>query len=167
MSNVIAKGISSKLSDSEEQTIRDNLGLGSNIVTKTDNQALHDTDALRISGSTLYLYKGDGGNESVTLPSSAPTAAQVGAATAGLAVGSVGSYALLACESLAVRNQGSILAGSSLSYANAYTYGASQSGRSNNVPSGTWRLMGQVGRFNNTGTASVHNVMVSVWLRIS
>lgn len=78
MSNVIAKGISSKLSDSEKQTIRDNLGLGSNIVTKTDNQALHDTDALRISGSTLYLYKGDGGNESVSLPISDPTTTQIG-----------------------------------------------------------------------------------------
>jgi hypothetical protein len=44
---------------------------GSGIVTKNDNQALHDTDALRLSGTTVYLYKGNGTNESVTLPSAA------------------------------------------------------------------------------------------------
>lgn len=50
---------------------------GSGIVTKNDNQALHDTDALRISGSTLYLYKGDGGSESVTVTSPVPSLQQV------------------------------------------------------------------------------------------
>jgi hypothetical protein len=46
---------------------------GSGIVTKNDNQALHDTDALRLSGTTLYIYKGNGTSESVALPSSVPT----------------------------------------------------------------------------------------------
>ena len=141
---------------------------GSEIVTKGDNQALHDTDALRISGSTLYLYKGDGGNESVALPSSAPTTTQVGSATAGLAVGSIGSYALLACEANAIRGPGSTVAGSSLSYANTWNYEpASNSGRSNYTASGTWRLMGQVGTINDTHTNTGDALMVSVWLRIS
>lgn len=37
-------------------------------VTTTSAQSLHSTDALRISGSTVYLYKGDGTSENVTIP---------------------------------------------------------------------------------------------------
>jgi len=40
-----------------------------NYVAKTSSQALHSTDALRLSGSTLYLYKGNGGYESANLSS--------------------------------------------------------------------------------------------------
>ena len=38
-------------------------------VAKTSVQALHATDALRISGQTVYLYKGDGTSENVVIPS--------------------------------------------------------------------------------------------------
>ncbi len=41
----------------------------SNAVTTSSANALN-SDALRISGSTLYLYKGDGSNESIALPAS-------------------------------------------------------------------------------------------------
>ena len=39
-------------------------------VTEKDSQALHSTDALRLVGDTLSLYKGDGSSESVTIPAS-------------------------------------------------------------------------------------------------
>ena len=42
--------------------------LPASVVHDTEKEALHGTDALRISGHTIYLYKGDGTNESVTVP---------------------------------------------------------------------------------------------------
>ena len=41
--------------------------LGSYVSTNS-SQALHSTDALRISGNTLYLYKGNGTEENISLP---------------------------------------------------------------------------------------------------
>ena len=46
-------------------------------VTKTGIQALHPTDALRISGTTLSLYKGDGSNENVIIPLGSYVVAEV------------------------------------------------------------------------------------------
>ena len=43
--------------------------------------ALHSTDALGISGNTLYLYKGNGANESVTLPVQTSVTGNAGTAT--------------------------------------------------------------------------------------
>lgn len=40
----------------------------SGITTNTSAQALHATDALRIAGSTLYLYKGNGTQENIAIP---------------------------------------------------------------------------------------------------
>ena len=46
--------------------------LSGNASTATDltntKKQLHATDALRLSGTTIYLYKGDGTNESIALP---------------------------------------------------------------------------------------------------
>lgn len=39
-------------------------------VSTTHAQALHATDALRISGNTIYLYKGNGTQENISIPSS-------------------------------------------------------------------------------------------------
>lgn len=78
--------------------------------------------------------------------------AWVGLRTAGLAVGSVGSYAFCAAgaQTLAA---GSTTAGSNLRYSNA-------GGSNGAAPSGTWRLMGQLFTTSaETGT--------SLWLRIS
>ena len=41
--------------------------LESHFVDKAGAQALHPTDALRVSGDTVYLYKGDGNREAVTI----------------------------------------------------------------------------------------------------
>ncbi len=43
------------------------IDLESHFVDKAGAQALHPTDALRVSGDTVYLYKGDGTHEEVTI----------------------------------------------------------------------------------------------------
>jgi hypothetical protein len=43
-------------------------GIPASVVHDTEKGALHATDALRISGNTVSLYKGDGTSESVTVP---------------------------------------------------------------------------------------------------
>ena len=97
----------------------------------------------------------------------APTTAQVLSANAGLTYGDVGTYALLANESgTSQLAPGSTLAGSSLSAANTYASGTN-SGRSDYVPSGTWRLCGQNGYYNNTATATAADLRISLWVRIS
>jgi hypothetical protein len=105
---------------------------------------------------TATDFVGDG--SALTGISTTPTTAQVGTATAGLALGAVGSYALLAVTPAAdnvIRNPGSTLAGSSLDYANANRAGSTS-------PAGTWRLMGHI---NSAGT--YFSINTSVWLRIS
>ena len=85
----------------------------------------------------------------------APTSAQVGSATSDLAVGALGTYAMLQQQTLSTsRSPGATLAGSSLRY-------AAINGGSATAPSGTWMLVGQIG---NTSIAANNT---SVWLRIS
>ncbi len=93
------------------------------------------------------------------------TSGQVGAATAGLGAGAVGSYALLNSLSVATRSSGATEAGSNLRYANTYAV-SSTVGYSTETPSGTWRLMGNTGNYDGT-LISTSNVQASVWLRIS
>jgi hypothetical protein len=93
------------------------------------------------------------------------SSAGVGTATAGLAAGSVGSYALLNSLSVATRNSGATVAGSNLRFANTYASGPNV-GYSTETPSGTWQLMGNTGNYDGTLT-STFNVQASVWLRIS
>ena len=45
-----------------------NYSLPSSVVHESEKGALHATDALRLSGHTVSLYKGDGTSESVTIP---------------------------------------------------------------------------------------------------
>ncbi len=49
-------------------TSANNYSLPASVVHDTEVGALHATDALRISGHTLSLYKGNGTSESVTIP---------------------------------------------------------------------------------------------------
>lgn len=119
------------------------------------------------SGITMASGKGLSGDGSSLTNLPAPTTAQVLSANAGLTYGDVGTYALLANESgTSQLTPGSTLAGSSLSAANTYASGTS-SGRSNYVPSGTWRLCGQTGYYNDTSTATAADLRISLWVRIS
>jgi len=74
---------------------------------------------------------GDHGSAGYLTSAPAPTTAQVGSATAGLALGAVGSYAFLKPATSA----GSTVAGSSLYYSDSNENAGSN-------PSGTWRCMG-------------------------
>jgi hypothetical protein len=102
--------------------------------------------------ATSFVGNGSG---LTNLPSSAPTTAQVGAATAGLADGAVGSYAALTSNENVERFAGHTRAGSGLRYV---AFNGSNSGTS---PSGTWRLMGY------SVAGSFGEQAGSVWLRIS
>ena len=86
-----------------------------------------------------------------------PPATDVAAAIAALAVGSVGSYALLRVNTSndnTTRVAGSTVAGSALVYSN------SESNLSSGVPSGTWRVMGYIPR--NTNVQSNTTLMLRI-----
>ena len=122
-------------------------------VTTVSNTALNSGSSLNAANLTGTLPAIDG--SALTGISTTPTSAQVGSATAGLSVSSVGAYALLGVNSandFVRRYPNSTLAGSNL------LYGAGNIYQAGSIPSGTWRLMGFI---NNSGT------QVSVWLRIS
>jgi len=126
-----------------------------------------DIATVTSSGITMASGKGLAGDGASLTNLPAPTTAQVLTANAGLTYGDVGTYALLANESgTSQLAPNSTLAGSSLSAANTYASGTN-SGRSNYVPSGTWRLCGQTGYYNDTGTATAADLRISLWVRIS
>lgn len=79
---------------------------------------------------------------------SAPTSAQVGTATAGLATGAVGTYAFLRFASATTASSGSTHAGSVLRYSSAAAF-------TGGTPGGTWRLMGQTSDSSTTASTSV------------
>ena len=89
-----------------------------------------------------------------TSASATLTTAQVLSATAGAAVGDVGSYALLFDSATLARSPGATLAGSTLRYTSC------DGAPTTTAPSGTWRIMGATTVVNNRSSTSV-------WLRIS
>ena len=101
----------------------------------------------------------------------APTSAQVGSATAGLAYGDVGTYAFLHELTSQITPVGTLRAGSGLYYANAISdvSNTGWAGYYNVTASGTWMLMGYTGRALGLATdyAYVAGGRTSVWLRVS
>jgi hypothetical protein len=101
----------------------------------------------------------------------APTTAQVGTATAGLAAGDVGSYAflVLALDTDTDYTAGNTFAGSNLRYAgaSATTSGSSPVIPSSGTPSGTWRNMGYLQNISSSGGAGAQRQGSTVFLRIS
>ena len=65
-------------------TNANNYSLPSSVVHDTEKGALHATDALRISGHTVQLYKGDGSSESVTVPDNNTTYSNATTSSSGL-----------------------------------------------------------------------------------
>ena len=129
--------------------------------TETDPQAPLTSALMKaFEGNTLAIAEGD-----ATAPKIADLALNTGAATtegttwvglrtAALAVGAVGSYALLVFDTPATAAHGTTYAGSLLMYSNAAGSDISTG------PSGTWRLMGQ------TNSAAADR-SASLFLRIS
>jgi hypothetical protein len=80
--------------------------------------------------------------------------------------GAVGTYAFLSPASTnAQRLPGTTWAGSNLRFASGS--GNSERSTSATAPSGTWRLMGSNGYWNNGSNTSSSAFQCSVWLRIA
>jgi hypothetical protein len=121
----------------------------------TSNQAsVNNSGSTYIQDITLDTYGHVTSLSSATVSFPAPTTAQVGTATASLAVGSVGSYAFLYSKLSSTYGAGTTVAGSDLGYSNA-------AGATLGAPAGTWRSMGAVTNVASTTTRT------TVFLRIS
>jgi len=98
----------------------------------------------------------------LTSISTTPTTAQVATATAGIAVGDVGSYALLSenGNNRTYRERGTTVAGSTMKFGFVRSTGSRDGGGS--APSGTWRIMGAY-----SDVVSANDYPVTLWLRIS
>lgn len=82
--------------------------------------------------------------------------------------GAVGTYGLFYRASAAQKAPATTTAGSSLVPANTYTHSTTWAGYSGSgSPSGTWRLMGQNGYYNNTIAFSRMDLYTSIFVRIA
>ncbi len=111
--------------------------------TPTAPTAAVGTNTTQLATTAFVLANSDG-----------VTATTVGAATAGMSVGSLGSYALLAKYDGVAVAQGATVAGSALRYASATI-------QSTTTVSGTWRCMGVLPMYTSNGSN------ITLWLRIS
>jgi len=119
--------------------------------TKFDFQA---NDILTTGTVTATAFAGDG---------SALTG--VGGSTT---YGAVGTYGLFYRASAGQNAPATTTAGSNLVPANTYTHSTTWGGYSGSgSPSGTWRLMGETGYYNNTIALSRLDMYTSVYVRIS
>jgi len=84
--------------------------------------------------------------------------------------GAVGTYGFFYRENAGQKAPATTTAGSSLLPANTWDYstaGYSGSYSGSGSPSGTWRLMGETGYYNNTLALSRSDMYTSVYVRIS
>jgi hypothetical protein len=79
----------------------------------------------------------------------------------------IGTYCLGFYTGLGIHNGGATFSGSSIATANTYAGTSGWSGSSTSTLSGTWRLMGNIGYYNQGTTASNANVSGSLFVRIS
>lgn len=122
--------------------------------------------AVTINGTNGIVFN-DG-----TTQSTAITSTTVLNATAGAAVGAVGTYAFMVDVNLAAnatRTPGTTLAGTGLRYGGAALAGGNYAGSSTATPAvaGTWRLMGFSAGPVDGGCGPVGDGRLSLWLRIS
>lgn len=144
-------------------------GTPAQILTIADNGAITLTGALTLPGApTDALHAATKGYVDGAVAAAAPTTGEVLTATAGAAVGAVGTYALAWLAPDAMLNPGDTVAGSDLRYANEGGNGG-EAGRSTIALSGTWRLMGALGwRLGTSGWTGSHTPhKTSLWLRIA
>ena len=125
-----------------------------------------------ISDADMHFLGNDGGS-SVTALSFDMSASGAATFNSTVTVGhtvfdAVGTYCFAnSAGSIADRDGGATLAGSNIKPASSYTDYSGATGYSNETLSGTWRLMGATGEYNN-GTVSVNIAqMTTLWVRIS
>jgi len=127
---------------------------GTNATTLTANNVILGNGTTGV----LFVAPGTSGNfltsNGTTWTSATLTTTQVLTATAGAAVGAVGTYALLYDSAALVRNPGDTLAGATLRYTSC------DGAPTTTAPAGTWRIMGAT-------SVSTNRSSTSVWLRIS
>jgi hypothetical protein len=99
--------------------------------------------------------------------------AKLAAGIAALAAGpsttydAVGTYALLTSTTAAQRPPGTVVSGSVLYPANTLAGPDSSAYSGSGRPTGSWRVMGQTGYFNNTVEQSGNNLRTTLYVRIS
>jgi hypothetical protein len=83
-------------------------------------------------------------------------------------LGAVGTYALLRAVTSTIKTPGSTVSGSSMYYANAFAANSGDGYYSPVQPTGTWRIMGNLGYYNGTVTyTGTQAYQITVCVRIS
>jgi len=116
------------------------------------------TTSSQSNWNTAYGW-GDHGQAGYLTSAPAPSSAQVGSATAGLALGAVGSYAWLGQATAGTFVAGSTYSGSGLKYSgflSTSVYSDDTAASINgSAPSGTWRAMGSADRVSNRAPSTL------------
>lgn len=119
------------------------------------------------------VFKGIDGGSTITALTLDMSAAGAATFNSTVTVGdtvfdAVGTYCFAnSSGSVADRDGGATLAGSSLRTANSYTDYSGQHGFSNESLSGTWRLMGQTAEYAGGTVNAAGALCTSLWVRIS
>jgi hypothetical protein len=120
------------------------------------------------AGTGITVSNGSGASGNPTIAADAPTTAQVGSATAGLAWGAVGTYAFAGTSgtvaaATTLANPGDTVSGSSYVAVGLFNFSGTGAQGHGSTLSGTWRVMG----FLRNGAASTAQRIATVLMRIS
>jgi hypothetical protein len=119
-----------------------------------DNGIMLGAANKRFSDVHAVTYHGDGSNLT-----------GVGGSTT---LGAVGTYALLRAVTSTIKTPGATISGSSMYYANAFAANSGDGYYSSVQPTGTWRIMGNLGYYNGTATyTGTQAYQITVCVRIS
>lgn len=138
-------------------------------------EILDDTKVVTTSGTEVGILgdqasstwtTGTSTTESLVSPAKIKAAIDINAQSS--TSGAVGTYGLLYNTGLGIAVAGGTYSGSALRWASTYTEGSNISyGASSTAVSGTWRLMGAIGYYNQTSTISRNDTSISLFVRIS